>query len=127
MPVVATEDGGPTDILKQCRNGALVDPLDSSAIAKALLKLLSDAGSWREKAANGLQGVHRHYSWEAHASRYEENMVNLIKAWREEFKAPNAPWVEVWLSPQTIVVPGRVNPCSGPTTCTMPWRSSSSW
>ena len=27
---------------------------------------------------------------------------------------PKAPWVEVWLSPQTMVVPGRVKPCSGP-------------
>jgi hypothetical protein len=36
--------------------------------------------------------------------------------------APNAPCVEVWLSPQTIVVPGSVKPCSGPMTWTMPWR-----
>ncbi len=34
--------------------------------------------------------------------------------------APKAPWVEVWLSPQTIVVPGSVKPCSGPMMCTMP-------
>ncbi|NQT37673.1 MAG: sialate O-acetylesterase, partial [Planctomycetes bacterium] len=29
----------------------------------------------------------------AHASRYELNLVNLIKAWRAEFKAPKAPFV----------------------------------
>ena len=29
---------------------------------------------------------------------------------------------EVWLSPQTIVMPGCVSPCSGPMTCTIPWR-----
>ena len=40
--------------------------------------------------------------------------------------APKAPWVEVWLSPQTIVVPGSVNPCSGPMMCTMPCRGSNS-
>ena len=34
--------------------------------------------------------------------------------------APKAPWVEVWLSPQTIVMPGWVNPSSGPMMCTMP-------
>ena len=34
--------------------------------------------------------------------------------------APNAPCVEVWLSPQTMVVPGRVKPCSGPMMWTMP-------
>ena len=30
--------------------------------------------------------------------------------------APNAPCVEVWLSPQTTVIPGWVRPCSGPMT-----------
>ena len=34
--------------------------------------------------------------------------------------APNAPCVEVWLSPQTTVRPGWVSPSCGPTTCTMP-------
>ena len=40
--------------------------------------------------------------------------------------APMAPWVLVWLSPQTMVMPGSERPSSGPMTCTMPWRSSSS-
>ena len=34
--------------------------------------------------------------------------------------APNAPCVEVWLSPQAIVMPGCVSPSSGPITWTMP-------
>ena len=34
--------------------------------------------------------------------------------------APNAPCVDVWLSPQTMVIPGCVCPSSGPITCTMP-------
>ena len=37
--------------------------------------------------------------------------------------APNAPCVAVWLSPQTIVMPGWVTPSSGPMTWTMPWCS----
>ena len=41
--------------------------------------------------------------------------------------APNAPWVAVWLSPHTMVVPGRVKPCSGPMMWTMPLRGSSKW
>ena len=36
--------------------------------------------------------------------------------------AANAPWVEVWLSPHTTVMPGRVAPFSGPMTWMMPWR-----
>ena len=36
--------------------------------------------------------------------------------------APSAPWVDVWLSPQTIVIPGCERPSSGPITCTIPSR-----
>ena len=35
--------------------------------------------------------------------------------------APKAPWVEVWLSPHTMVMPGWVSPSSGPMMWTMPW------
>ncbi len=35
--------------------------------------------------------------------------------------APIAPCVAVWLSPQTMVMPGWVRPCSGPMIWTMPW------
>ena len=40
--------------------------------------------------------------------------------------APKAPWVAVWLSPHTIVMPGCVTPSSGPMTWTMPWCSEPS-
>jgi hypothetical protein len=39
-------------------------------------------------------------------------------------RAPNAPWVDVCESPQTIVIPGWLRPCSGPITWTMPWLTS---
>ena len=35
-------------------------------------------------------------------------------------REPNAPCVLVWLSPQAMVMPGRVMPSSGPMTWTMP-------
>ena len=38
--------------------------------------------------------------------------------------APNAPWVAVCESPQTIVMPGWVSPSCGPMTWTMPWPGS---
>ena len=38
--------------------------------------------------------------------------------------APKAPWVAVWESPHTRTIPGWVSPCSGPMTCTIPWRTS---
>jgi 3-isopropylmalate dehydratase large subunit len=38
--------------------------------------------------------------------------------------AANAPCVLVCESPHTTVMPGKVAPCSGPITCTIPWRTS---
>ncbi len=40
--------------------------------------------------------------------------------------APKAPWVEVWESPHTTVMPGWVRPSCGPTTCTTPCSTSPS-
>jgi len=70
LPIVATEDGGPQDIVANCKNGMLVDPLDSEAIAAALLELLLDDSAYEQMVRNGLEGVRRHYSWQAHAKRY---------------------------------------------------------
>ena len=70
LPIVATEDGGPRDITGNCENGFLIDPLDSSTISAALLKLLEDRQEWERCAQNGVTGVREHYSWKAHAKRY---------------------------------------------------------
>ncbi len=49
------------------------------------------------------------------ASTCSTSLVPMPKA-----RAPKAPCVEVWLSPQTIVMPGWVIPSSGPMMWTMP-------
>ena len=70
LPIVATEDGGPTDIINNCHNGYLIDPLDKTAMAETLLKVLEDRDGWKSLAHNGIQGVREHYSWQAHAEKY---------------------------------------------------------
>jgi sucrose-phosphate synthase len=77
LPVVATEIGGPVDILANCNNGILVDPLDKEAISKALLTLLRDRNAWQRASRNGLKGVREHYSWTAHAEKYLELVRHL--------------------------------------------------
>jgi sucrose-phosphate synthase len=77
LPVVATENGGPVDIIANCRNGLLVDPLDKAAIGKALLTLLRDRDAWQQASRNGLKGVRKHYAWAAHADRYMEKVGSL--------------------------------------------------
>lgn len=78
LPVVATENGGPVDILANCRNGLLVDPLNKEAIAESLLCILEDETLWHEFSANGIRHVAMHYSWDAHASSYLKSIQPLI-------------------------------------------------
>ncbi len=87
LPIVATEDGGPIDIIGHCRNGLLIDPLDKQDITKALLKVLCDASGWRKLAQNGLAGVRKHYAWNAHADSYMQAIEPLIK----KVQPPQAP------------------------------------
>ena len=70
LPIVATEDGGPRDIINNCRNGFLVDPLEPSSISAALEQLLKDRSLWDKCTSQGLRGVEEHYSWQAHAKEY---------------------------------------------------------
>ena len=79
LPIVATEDGGPIDIIRNCRNGYLVDPLDKEAMAETILRTLVDKKEWRSFARNGLSGVRRHYSWQAHVEKYLEVVRPLVE------------------------------------------------
>lgn len=80
LPIVATEDGGPRDIMANCQNGELIDPLETSTISAAILKLLEDKSHWQQCQQNGLEGVHAHYSWQAHAQRYLELIQPIAKS-----------------------------------------------
>jgi sucrose-phosphate synthase len=78
LPIVATEDGGPRDIISNCHNGILVDPLDSDTIVAALLNILEDADRWHTMSENGLRNVKKYYSWAAHADRYLKTIRPLV-------------------------------------------------
>ncbi|KAI4997755.1 hypothetical protein ZWY2020_053097 [Hordeum vulgare] len=69
LPVVATKNGGPVDILKALHNGLLVDPHSAEAITGALLSLLAEKGQWSECRRNGLRNIHR-FSWPHHCRLY---------------------------------------------------------
>ena len=78
VPVVATEDGGPRDIIANCKNGYLVDPLDPQRIADTLLTVVESGDHWEEMVENGLRGVREHYTWDAHADRYLEELKPVL-------------------------------------------------
>lgn len=78
LPLVATENGGPKDIIGNCHNGILVNPLDEKEIGDALMKLLSKDSRWRQASENGLKNIPRYYSWEAHAQTYVSKIKPAI-------------------------------------------------
>jgi len=82
LPIVATSDGGPQDIIGNCHNGYLIDPLSSEDMAAALLEVLADKDNWNSLARAGLRGVQRHYAWRAHAESYLAAVKPLLELGR---------------------------------------------
>ncbi|CAO2152462.1 unnamed protein product [Urochloa humidicola] len=74
LPVVATKNGGPVDIIAALHNGLLVDPHDASAITDALLSLLADKSRWVECRRAGLRNIHR-FSWPHHCRLYLSHLA----------------------------------------------------
>ncbi len=70
VPIVATDDGGPKDILARCQNGLLVDVSDLDALQQALEDSLASPERWRRWRDNGVEAVSRSFSWDAHVNHY---------------------------------------------------------
>ena len=85
LPLVATDSGGPNDIIEGCGNGILVDPRDPHAIGQAILKILSDDALWDDYSQAGATAAEL-YDWDGHVARYAELAAAVI--------APPAPAVE---------------------------------
>jgi sucrose-phosphate synthase len=81
-PVVATEDGGPAEILPKCQNGSLVPPRDTAAIQTALRNILMDPDHWKTLSNQGIEKIRENYSWEAHVGRYLELVKENLDASR---------------------------------------------
>eukprot|EP00803_Ostreobium_quekettii_P010053 evm.model.scf_603.4 EVM.evm.TU.scf_603.4 scf_603:21080-24472(-) len=84
VPIVATKNGGPEDIIATLDNGILVDPTDEQEIANALLKILCDRNVWNKYSENGVNNIMA-YTWPAHCSLYlqliekEKRLLKTLK------------------------------------------------
>jgi sucrose-phosphate synthase len=79
LPIVATNDGGPRDIIANCRNGLLIDPLDESDIESALLAVLTDPQRWQKWSEAGIAGTRKYYSWKNHVTRYLHDLDEILE------------------------------------------------
>lgn len=79
LPVVASPDGGPKEIIETCQNGEFIKVEDHRHIAEVLKKLLTEQELWKQYSENGVQGVNQHFSWKSHVDRYLEQLTTLVK------------------------------------------------
>jgi sucrose-phosphate synthase len=86
VPVVATDDGGPRDIIKNCQNGLLVDVMETKNISDAINKIIDDQNLWKQFSENGMRNVRKHYTWKAHAEKYIEEIGHIAGIRKDEEK-----------------------------------------
>ncbi|NDC34328.1 MAG: glycosyltransferase [Synechococcaceae bacterium WB9_2_112] len=80
LPLVATDDGGPRDILATTASGQLVDVSDLDALQQALEESLRDRERWRRWSHNGIEAVSRSFSWDAHITQYLAAATAALRA-----------------------------------------------
>lgn len=78
LPIVATEDGGPRDIIAYCKNGLLINPLDAERMGQALLEVITSRLRWRRWSKNGVRGAHNYFSWQSHVRRYLSSVHKVV-------------------------------------------------
>ncbi len=82
LPIVATNDGGPKDIIANCESGILVDPKDIKGIAKAIKEIIVNKDLWSKFSKNGIINTRKLYTWKSHVSVY----IKKIKALCDDYK-----------------------------------------
>ena len=77
VPVVAANNEGYINVIKDGENGILVNVKDPNNYAEALLKVLRDGSLRRKLIENGLKTA-KDYSWEKVAERVEEVYLRVL-------------------------------------------------
>jgi sucrose-phosphate synthase len=84
LPIVAPDDGGPRDIIKNCPCGVLVDTTDTKAIANAIKQIITDSEKWKQYSKAGIMNIRRHYTWESYAMSYLKQISRIFSDQDEE-------------------------------------------
>ncbi len=84
LPVVATNDGGPRDILAACKHGVLVDPLDPEEMGEAILATVTSPKDWARRSKSAVARVHERFSWPSHAKRYVNALEEVLAGERPQ-------------------------------------------
>ena len=84
LPILAPDDGGPQDIVKNCQCGILVDTTDTKAIAAAVKQIITDNEKWKQYSKAGIMNIRKHYTWDSHATLYMKQISRIFSDQGEE-------------------------------------------
>ncbi|MDB4834960.1 HAD-IIB family hydrolase [Cyclobacteriaceae bacterium] len=79
LPVVVTQNGGPSEIIPKCESGILVDPSNKKDIKKAIQKILTNEDVWRNYSSAGSINIQKYYSWQSHIDQYLKLVSENLK------------------------------------------------
>jgi sucrose synthase len=80
LPVVVTCFGGPSEIVVPGISGAVENPNDHEAFARALTQVVSDSTVWSSHAKGGINRVNEAFTWSRHASKLLR-LANVYTYW----------------------------------------------
>ena len=92
LPLVATDSGGPNDIVETCGNGLLVDPRRPDAIADAVPADPGRSGTVAALRQRRGGARSRAYDWDRHAARYHGLLAELLGARGRRPRSPSSCW-----------------------------------
>lgn len=78
LPVVATKNGGPREIIHHGKDGLLVNPLSEKNITSAITRLLKDRNFWKSVSKNAISNAAK-YGWDKTAQQEMNIFKELIK------------------------------------------------
>ena len=84
LPIIAPDDGGSRDIVKNCECGTLVNTRDSKAIASAIKQIITDSEKWKQYSKAGILNIRKRYTWESHAASYMKQISRIFGDQDEE-------------------------------------------
>lgn len=76
-PVIATDVGGLSELIQDGVTGLLVEPRNTEALARAILRLIEDTGMRNRMAAACLEALRAEHSWESIAKQTEDMYLSL--------------------------------------------------
>jgi len=80
LPFIASDKGGPKDIVHNLNSGILIDINNREELANSIKQLLTNKEKWEQLSNNGINSVRKIYTWKSHCNRY----LSCIKSRIEE-------------------------------------------